>query len=457
MEKNTTEKVDLRLDSNEFYKKYGRKKIVSMFTLGCKVNQYETEAMTEMFEKESYEVVDFEQYADVYVINTCTVTNLGDRKSRQMIRRAKKMNENSIVAVVGCYAQTAAEEVSKIEGVNLIIGTKDRNKIVEFINQLEEQEEQINAVSNIMNTHEFEDMRVTSYKGRTRAFIKIQEGCNQFCSYCIIPYARGPVRSRKSEDIVEEVMQLAANGFKEVVFTGIHIASYGKDLGNTDLIDILKKVHEVEGIERLRLGSLEPMTISEAFVETVKTLPKMCPHYHISLQSGCDETLKRMNRKYMSSDYRQVVDRLRNAFPDVAVTTDVMVGFPGETEEEFEKSKQFVDEIGFSQVHVFKYSPRKGTPAAKYSDQVPAPEKDRRSHEMMAVVQKNQHLFYKNYLGKEVEVLFEQPLSGVAGYYEGLTVNYIPVAAASEVVLEGKVQTVKLEVIENDKIMGKIS
>lgn len=241
-------------------------KKVAFYTLGCKVNQYETEAMTELFEKEGYEVTDFDQYADVYVINTCTVTNLGDRKSRQMIRRAKKLNQDSIVAVVGCYAQTAAEEISQIEGVNLIIGTKDRSRIVEFINQLEEQKQQINAVGNIMTVREFEDMKVTAYKERTRAFLKIQEGCNQFCSYCIIPYARGPVRSRKPEDIVEEVKSLAQNGFKEIVFAGIHVASYGKDLGNTNLMDIIKRVHNIDGIERLRLSSIEPTTIDEAFV-----------------------------------------------------------------------------------------------------------------------------------------------------------------------------------------------
>lgn len=431
-------------------------KKVAFYTLGCKVNQYETEAMAELFEKAGYTVVDFDEYADVYVINTCTVTNLGDRKSRQMIRRAKRLNEHSIVAVVGCYAQTAAEEVSRIEGVNLIIGTKDRSRIVEFVHQLEEQDDQINAVDNIMASREFEDMRVTSYKGRTRAFLKIQEGCNQFCSYCIIPYARGPVRSRKPEDILEEVKRLSENGFKEIVFAGIHVASYGKDLKDTNLLKILQQVHEIEGIERLRLSSIEPMTINEEFVNTALKLPKLCPHYHISLQSGCDRTLKRMNRKYNTEDYRQVVDRLRCNFPDVAITTDIMVGFPGETKEDFEQSMQFVKEIGFSQVHVFKYSPRKGTPAALMPDQVPPAEKERRSKLMLELVKENHVLFFEKYIGREMDVLFEQPVKEKEGYYEGLTVNYIPVIAETKEDVQGKILRVRLESMGNEYVMGKV-
>ncbi|WHH60381.1 tRNA (N(6)-L-threonylcarbamoyladenosine(37)-C(2))-methylthiotransferase MtaB [Petroclostridium sp. X23] len=431
-------------------------KKVAFYTLGCKVNQYETEAMTELFEAAGFETTDFDQYADVYVINTCTVTNLGDRKSRQMIRRAKKLNAHSIVAVVGCYAQTAAEEVSKIEGVNLIIGTKDRAKIVEFINELEEREQQINAVEDIMNNREFEDMKVTAYKERTRAFLKIQEGCNQFCSYCIIPYARGPVRSRKPEDIVEEVQQLAHNGFKEIVFAGIHVASYGKDLKNTNLIDIIQRVHKIEGIQRLRLSSIEPMTLSEEFVNAAVDLLKLCPHYHISLQSGCDETLRRMNRKYNTEDYARVVQRLRTHFPHAAVTTDVMVGFPGETEEEFEKSRQFVDQIGFSKVHVFKYSPRKGTPAVSYPGQVSPEEKERRSKAMMALSAKNEQKFYQNFIHKEMDVLIEQQVKDMNGYYEGLTGNYIRVIVPGDKQLEGRIIKCKLKHRAQDHMKGDI-
>jgi len=373
-----------------------------------------------------------------------------------MIRRAKRLNEHSIVAVVGCYAQTASEEVSKIEGVNLIIGTKDRSRIIELINQLNEQRRQINAVDNIMRTREFEDMKVTSYKGKTRAFLKIQEGCNQFCSYCIIPYARGPVRSRRPEDILEEVKRLAQNGFKEIVFAGIHVASYGKDLKNTSLLKIISQVHEIEGIERLRLSSVEPMTINEEFVQLAKQLPKLCPHYHVSLQSGCDETLKRMNRKYSTSDYRQVVERLRRNFPDVAITTDIMVGFPGETQEEFEKSLRFVKEMEFSQAHVFKYSKRKGTPAASMPDQVPPAEKERRSKQMLELVHGSQRLFFEKNIGKEMEVLFEQPVKEKEGFYEGLTPNYIPVIVQSKDNIEGKIFKVRLESIENNHVLGTL-
>ncbi|MGE4284488.1 MAG: tRNA (N(6)-L-threonylcarbamoyladenosine(37)-C(2))-methylthiotransferase MtaB [Clostridia bacterium] len=456
MIENNNEKFNLALDSEEFYKKYGQKKAVSIFTLGCKVNQYETEAMIELFEKAGYETVDFDQYAHVYVINTCTVTNLGDRKSRQMIRRAKKLNEQSIVAVVGCYAQTAAEEISKISGVNLIIGTKDRAKIVDFINELEEKKEQINAVEDIMSNKEFENMHVTAYKGRTRAFLKIQEGCNQFCSYCIIPYARGPVRSRKPEDVVEEVQQLAQNGFKEIVFAGIHVASYGKDLKNTNLIDIIQRVHAVKGIERLRLSSIEPMTLSDEFVAAAVDLPKLCPHYHISLQSGCDETLKRMNRKYKTADYKAVVERLRKHFPDVAVTTDVMVGFPGETEEEFEKSRQFVDAIGFSKVHVFKYSPRKGTPAVDYPNQISSEEKEKRSKIMIELSERNEQKFHKRFLNTEMDVLFEQSVKDIDGSYEGLTANYIRVIAPASEKLEGRILKCRLNSLSREYINGEV-
>ncbi|NLY42373.1 MAG: tRNA (N(6)-L-threonylcarbamoyladenosine(37)-C(2))-methylthiotransferase MtaB [Clostridiaceae bacterium] len=424
-------------------------KKVAFYTLGCKVNQYETEAMAELFENSGYEITSFDEYADVYVINTCTVTNLGDRKSRQMIRRAKKKNKHSFVAVVGCYAQTAPEEISQIEGVNLIIGTKDRSRIVEYIEQLKEEDQQINAVEDIMKVTEFEDMKVNTYKERTRAFLKIQEGCNQFCSYCIIPYARGPVRSRRPEDIIEEVKQLAQNGFKEIVFAGIHVASYGKDLKDTNLMDIIQRVHDIDGIERIRLSSIEPTTISQEFVDMAKRLPKLCPHYHISLQSGCDETLKRMNRKYTTQEYREVVERLRVNFPDVSITTDIMVGFPGETEEEFDKSLKFAEEIGFSKIHVFKYSPRKGTPSAMYPNQVPAEEKEKRSKQMIEVSNRSERNFYKKFLNRDMDVLFEQPVKDKKDYYEGLTANYIRVYACSKENIEGMIRkTVLREIVE---------
>lgn len=430
-------------------------KKAAFYTLGCKVNQYETEALTEIFEKDGYAIVDFEEKADVYVINTCTVTNLSDRKSRQMIRRAKKSNEDSIVVVVGCYAQTAPEEVSKIPGVSLILGTKERSRILDYIHEIKEgREDQINAVNDIMGTRYFEQLQVESYKEKTRAFLKIQEGCSQFCSYCIIPYARGPIRSRQPEEVLEEVGKLAAAGFKEVVLTGIHVASYGKDIKNTSLIDIIRRVHEVEGIERIRLGSIEPTTITEEFVAAARELDKLCPHYHISLQSGCDTTLKRMNRRYTAEEYKKVVDRLRENLGDVAITTDVMVGFPGETDAEFAETLRFLQEIQLYQMHIFKYSPRKGTPAATYSGQVPSEKKDERSNTLISLSSRNTLDFNQQHVGKILLVLFEQDVKEKPGFIEGLTTNYIRVLCEGSTDMNGKILSVRIEKAEEDYVVG---
>ena len=431
-------------------------KKVALYTLGCKVNQYESEAILEIFEKAGYEAVDFDQQADVYVINTCTVTNLSDRKSRQMIRKAKKNNPNAIVAVIGCYAQTSPEDVRNIPGVNLILGTKERRKIIEYIQEIEAGEEQLEYVDDIMATREFEELHIDMYKDRTRAFLKIQEGCNQFCTYCIIPYARGPIRSRQPEDVMNEVVKLSNHGFKEIVLTGIHLASYGKDIKNTSLLDIIKKIHEVEGIERIRLGSIEPNTVTEEFVQVVRGLKKVCPHFHISLQSGCDETLKRMNRKYNTAEYRRVVESLKKNIRDVAITTDVMVGFPGETDEEFEQTVCFLKEISFAEMHVFKYSQRKGTPAATFKNQVSQEKKEDRSKQLLALSRLDKINFIQNYLGKEQLVLFEQSISGREGWMEGLTMNYIRVLAEGDVHKTGEILNVKLQQIEEDYILGGI-
>lgn len=432
-------------------------KKVAFYTLGCKVNQYETEALSGIFEKAGYEVADFENIADVYVINTCTVTNLSDRKSRQMIRKAKKNNPGSIVVVVGCYAQTAPEEVSKIPGVNLIIGTGERSRILEHIDEIEAGQEQINAVNDIMGTRYFEQLHVDSYKERTRAFLKIQEGCSQFCSYCIIPYARGPVRSRDPQEVIEEVVRLSKAGFKEVVLTGIHVASYGKDIRGTSLIDIIRRVHEVEGIERIRLGSIEPTTVTEEFVAAAGKLEKLCPHYHISLQSGCNETLKRMNRRYTAEEYKEVVDRLRANIKDVALTTDVMVGFPGETDREFEETLNFLKDIDLYQMHIFKYSPRKGTPAASYKNQIPPGKKDERSEILIGLSSKNTHEFNRKHLGKITKVLFEQQVKDRPDFIEGLTSNYIRVLCKGTQEMTGKMADVLLEAAEKDHMLGKIA
>ena len=313
----------------------------AFYTLGCKVNQYETEAMIELFKNEGYEICDFSEKADVYVINTCSVTHMGDRKSRQMIRRAKKQNPKAVIAVSGCYSQTAPEEILSIDGVNLVIGNKGRNKITSLIENLT-CDSKVNAVSDIMSTHDFEELHIENYTDRTRAYIKIQDGCSQFCSYCIIPYARGPVRSRPESEIISEIEKLTKKGFTEIILVGIHVASYGKDLKNTSLEDLLIKVDKIEGVKRIRMSSIEPMTLNKEFVEKVKASTKLCPHFHISLQSGCDETLKRMNRHYTTDKYLEIVNGLRDAFSECAITTDIMVGFPGETDEEFDKTAEFV-------------------------------------------------------------------------------------------------------------------
>lgn len=431
-------------------------KTVAFYTLGCKVNQYETEAISGIFAREGYRIVDFNDRADVYVINTCTVTNLSDRKSRQMIRRAKSDNEDSIVVVVGCYAQTAPEEVSRIPGVNLIIGTKDRGKIIDYIREIENGRNQINAVDNIMRTREFEDLKVGTYKERTRAFLKIQEGCSQFCSYCIIPYARGPIRSRFPEDVVNEVEKLADEGFREIVLTGIHLASYGKDIGTTSLLDMVKRIHTVKGIERIRLGSIEPTTVTEEFVETARKLDKLCPHYHISLQSGCDATLKRMNRRYTTDEYFKVVTVLREYIKDVALTTDVMVGFPGETDEEFEQTYRFLEKVSFARMHVFKYSPRKGTPAANFPGQVSPEKKEERSNKVLELSRECVHKFNSQYIGRILPVLYEQDVKHNEGYMEGLTPNYIRVLSQGDVSIEGKILDTKLIGAEDDNAIGEI-
>jgi threonylcarbamoyladenosine tRNA methylthiotransferase MtaB len=430
-------------------------KRVAFCTLGCKVNQYETEALSGIFRKAGYNVVDFEEEAEVYVINTCTVTNLSDRKSRQMIRKAKKNNKDSVVIVAGCYAQTAPGEVSKIEGVNMVIGTKDRGRIIEYIKELEAGGDKLNFVDDVMKTREFEELGVDVYRERTRAFIKIQEGCNQFCSYCIIPYARGPVRSRAEKNILNEITGLARKGYKEVVLTGIHIASYGKDIKTTSLVDIVKKVHGIEGIERIRLGSIEPTLINDEFIDSIKNLEKVCPQYHLSLQSGCDRTLKRMNRKYTTEDYRKSVALLRENIRDVAITTDIIVGFPGETDDEFDETYRFLQEISFAGMHVFKYSPRKGTPAASYPNQVSPGEKEERSNMLINLASSMKYSFNKGYLGKVMPVLFEQEVKGMDGFVEGLTPNYIRVVCEGNTGFEGKIMDVFLKEVVSDYMTGE--
>ena len=428
-------------------------KKAAFYTLGCKVNQYETEAMAELFASAGYEICDFNEKSDVYVINTCSVTNMGDRKSRQIIRRAKKTNPDAIIAVTGCYAQTSPDEVLSIDGVNIVIGTKDRKNIVSLVEELNTASS-INHVSDIMSNHEFEELQIKQYSNRTRAFIKIQEGCNQFCSYCIIPYARGPVRSRPMDEVLQEIHELAANNFKEIILVGIHVASYGADLENTTLEDLIMAVDKIDGVERIRLSSIEPMTLNQAFIDNIKSSKKLCHHFHISLQSGCDATLKRMNRKYTTAQFKGIVDGLRAAFDDVAITTDIMVGFPAETDEEFNATVDFVREVSFADAHVFQYSRRKGTPAAKRPDQISPDTKEKRSKIIIAETQKTRDAFIEKFIGKTMRVLFEQPAKD--GLFEGKTDNYITVHAPSDTDLNDQFRNVLLERNDNGIVIGKI-
>ena len=429
-------------------------KKAASFALGCKVNQYESEAIAELFAEKGYEIVGIDEEADVYVINTCTVTNFGDKKSRQLIRKVKRQNENAIVAVVGCYAQTAPKELMEIAGVNLVIGTKDRAQIVEMVEQYDRANGVENHVSDIMKERVFEPLSIQKLANRTRAYLKIQDGCSQYCSYCIIPYARGPIRSREPQEVVAEVKRLAENGFKEVVLTGIHVASYGKDRRDTSLLDILKQVHEVEGIERIRFSSIEPNVVTEEFAQTMATLPKVCDHFHLSLQSGCDKTLKEMNRKYDTEKYRQAAATLRKYLPKVALTTDIIVGFPGETEEDFRESYAFAEEIGFAKIHVFPYSPKRGTPAAARKDQLLNAVKSERSHTLIQLSDRMAADFLADAVGTDAEVLYERAVG--EGIYEGHTTNYMKVHGRSEADLTNRIAKTHITRAEGEMLFGDV-
>ena len=399
---------------------------VAFYTLGCKVNQYETNAMEQQFIKNGYKVVDHHDFADIYVVNTCTVTNIAERKSRQMLRRVKDINKDAILVVCGCYAQVAKEELEKIPEIDIILGINEKNNIVEIVEDyIKKQVSKEEIVSDVSNQNEFLDFGDVTYTEKNRAVVKVQDGCNMFCSYCIIPYARGRIRSRKIESVVSEISKIAKLGIKEVVITGIHVASYGKDFEeNIGLINLLEAINKIDGIERIRLSSIEPNIIDEEFVKRLSKLEKICPHFHLSLQSGCDETLKRMNRKYTTKKYKEAVDLLRSYFPDVNFTTDVIVGFPGETEEEFNTTYKFLEEIKFYRMHVFKYSKRRGTPAEKMPNQIDGNIKEERSNKLIELSNKNENEYNESYIGKEVNVLFEEYENG---YFRGYTTNYMMV------------------------------
>ena len=420
-------------------------KKVALHNLGCKVNAYETEAMQEMLEQAGYTIMPFKEGADVYVINTCTVTNIADRKSRQMLHRARKMNPDAIVVAAGCYVQAQAEHGEIDECIDIVIGNNKKKDLILLLEQYFQKREKENAVIDINHTKEYEELHLSKTGGHTRAYIKVQDGCNQFCTYCIIPYARGRVRSRSLESVLEEVRNLAAHGYREVVLTGIHLSSYGIDLKDTDLLQLIQAVHEIEGIKRIRLGSLEPRIITEEFARTIAALPKMCPHFHLSLQSGCNATLQRMNRRYSAEEYFEKCQLLRKYFDNPALTTDVIVGFPGETEEEFEESRAFVDKVDFYETHIFKYSRREGTKAAVMEHQIAEQDKAKRSAVMIEMGQKKQAQYEAAFYGKQVEVLVEEKVQ-IEGteYWIGHTKEYMKVALQSENNLENQLLTITL-------------
>ena len=405
------------------------KKKAALHNLGCKVNAYEVEAMQQLLEKAGYEIVPFEPGADVYLINTCTVTNIADRKSRQMLHKAKKINPDAIVVATGCYVQTDEGKLDKDEAVDLILGNNQKKQIVEVLEEYERQHKKQKHVIKINQTKEYEELEISHTAEHVRAYIKVQDGCNQFCTYCIIPYARGRVRSRKISQVIEEVQTLAARGYKEVVLTGIHLSSYGLDFPEEEretLLSLIKAVHEVQGIQRIRLGSLEPRIITEEFARTISALPKMCPHFHLSLQSGCDATLERMNRRYTSTEYAEKCTLLRKYFDNPALTTDVIVGFPMETEEEFRMSRDFVDSIHFYETHIFKYSRRHGTKAAAMDGQLTESQKAIRSDEMLALNEKHSREYEEAMMGRELEILLEEEIEmNGEQWYLGHSKEYI--------------------------------
>lgn len=418
----------------------------ALHNLGCKVNAYETEAMQEMLEQNGYEIVPFAEGADVYVINTCTVTNMADRKSRQMLHRARKMNPNAVVVAAGCYVQ--AQGAKADDCIDIIIGNNRKKDLIAILDEhfakIEEKEPQVELID-IAHTHEYEEMRVSRQAEHTRANVKVQDGCNQFCSYCIIPYARGRVRSRKMEDVLAEVHTLASNGYQEIVLTGIHLSSYGIDTGE-NLLELIRAVHQVEGILRIRLGSLEPRIITREFAEGIAALPKMCPHFHLSLQSGCNTTLKRMNRRYTAEEYYEKCELLREVFDHPALTTDVIVGFPGETEEEFRESKAFLEKVNFYETHIFKYSRRQGTKAAEMKDQVPEPVKTERSNQLIALGKVNKKAFEDRLIGQTVEVLMEEEIQRDSETWQiGHTREYVKVGRKTEENLANQLINVEIE------------
>ena len=430
----------------------------ALHNLGCKVNSYETEAMQQLLEEAGYEIVPFHEKADVYIINTCSVTNIADRKSRQMLHRAKKQNPDAVVVAAGCYVQAAAEELKEDLAVDVIIGNNKKQDLVPILEEYFKDKSDSSHVIEISETHEYERLSIHKIADHTRAFLKVQDGCNQFCSYCIIPYTRGRVRSRRPDEVVAEVRELAAAGYQEVVLTGIHLSSYGVDFKEEEkkenLLSLIKQVHEVEGIRRIRLGSLEPRIITEEFAQALASMPKFCPHFHLSLQSGCDKTLKRMNRHYTTEEYAAGCEILRKYFENPAITTDVIVGFPGETEEEFETTRAFLERIGFYEMHIFKYSRRAGTRADRMPDQIPEQVKSVRSEILLKLEKQMSKAYRESFLGRNKTVLLEEKTE-INGreYMIGHTMEYVKAVVPYADNLKNKMTEGILKEALNDEVL----
>ncbi len=428
-------------------------KKVGFCTLGCKVNQYETEAMITLFKDRGYGIASFDDICDIYVINTCTVTGTGERKSRQMIHRAYSRNSRAVIIVTGCYSQVSPEAVAALEGVSLVIGTSERARIVDMAEEFMRDNRQLVEINDIMKKRDYEELWISAYEDKTRAFVKIEDGCTEFCSYCIIPYARGPVRSRTPESITKEVRQLAKNGYREVVLTGIHIGSYGRDLENKTLLDAIKAANAVDEIERIRLGSVEPRILTEDFIDQISRMPKVCDHFHISLQSGCDRTLRAMNRKYTTDDYRKAVANLRKAYDNPAITTDIIAGFPGESEADFICSLEFMKEIAFSECHIFPYSPRRGTKAASMDGQIDKKTKNTRAGKMIALSKQLHREYLSLFVGITAPVLFERCIGN--DVYEGHMSNYITVRVKSDADISHCFKTIKITATKDGCCIGE--
>lgn len=425
---------------------------VKIQTLGCKVNQYESQAIGQLFEDRGYRLTD-EDFADIYIINTCTVTNLSDAKSRKLIRRFKRVNPDSIMLVMGCYSQVAKDELEDLDQVDIIVGTTGKDSIVDLVEEFKLENQRISKVDEFDRVEDFEDLDIDQMESKTRAFIKIQDGCNRYCSYCIIPYARGPIRSRDPKNTLDEIKRLADNGFKEVVLTGIHVASFGKDLDSYSLVDLIEDISKVDGIRRIRLSSVEPSLVDEEFLRRVSKIDQFCDHFHLSLQSGSDTVLKRMNRKYTTGEYEKIVENIRSYYPNCGITTDIIVGFPEESDEEFEETLEFVKKIKFSKVHVFKYSPRKGTKAAAIKAQVDGNIKNERSKILIDLTKNLEEDFLDQQIGQSLDILYERDLGGVS---IGHSSNYLEVQTKSDRELENTI--VKTAIIERESqtLLGKI-